>query len=458
MEENHKFNIARKVFSILFCISIAMQPMPSLAAAVQGDMQMAGGAGADMQGNTEMAGGVQADLQQDGQAGVTFSQLNDGAVFLKQSQARVCTLASSAMLLRRAAMLLGDAGWQEITEKSIRKDAWAEGTGLKWNFTVSGISVAHKTLSSKEELISMLEKHPEGIVIYNSRKPHAILVTDYTDGVLYCSDPSKDRPDGRYPIEKASITVESAGRCWYVKNPSNLSVVYDNPNSQAGNGQDGRTDANQTNDVLEESQDNKGQDFKESPGSDDANGTKQDAGSTDIGADAEGVDGSLGDKQPSGGKDSQPIGKRYELGNLAYRILDNQEKTVECIGSLKDSTSVKVPDTVKIGKAEYKVTQVGESAFANSAKLKQATVGENVVSIGDKAFYLCKKLKKITVHAKDLREIGSDAFAKIYKKAQILIIADQMETFASLLTGTSLPRTATVKLDYSYEATGQKGK
>lgn len=159
--------------------------------------------------------------------GVTFEELNEDSVFLKQSQARICTLTASTMMLRRAAMLSGDEDWDEITESSVRKNAWVEGTGLKWNFSSAGFSVTQKSLSSKKELISMLEKHPEGIVIYNTSKPHAILITDYTDGVFYCSDPSNAAPKGRYPVANASISVESASRCWYVKTPTGLAIAPD---------------------------------------------------------------------------------------------------------------------------------------------------------------------------------------------------------------------------------------
>ena len=39
-------------------------------------------------------------------------------------------------------------------------------------------------------LIQLLAEHPEGIVLYDRRQPHAVLLTDYTDGVFYCSDPA----------------------------------------------------------------------------------------------------------------------------------------------------------------------------------------------------------------------------------------------------------------------------
>ena len=59
-------------------------------------------------------------------------------------------------------------------------------------------------------------------------------MTDYTDGVFYCSDPANDKPDGRYPVAQASITIESASRCWYVKNPVNLTVDKGTLSQQSG--------------------------------------------------------------------------------------------------------------------------------------------------------------------------------------------------------------------------------
>ncbi len=300
--------------------------------------------------------------------GVTFLELNDEAVFLKQSRARVCTLTASAMMIRRAAMLSGNTDWKQITEKSVRKNAWSEGTGLKWNFKTSGISVTQKPLASSRELVTLLASHPEGVVIYNPRKPHAILITDYTDGIFYCSDPAGDKPSGRYPVSRASITVESATRCWYVSQPQGLTVI--------------REDS-----------------------------------------------GDLSD---------------HQIDGIMYRILDSEEKTAECTGFLTDSTSVIIPDTVLINGAEYKVAEIAENAFAYDTQLKEIVIGANVTDIGQRAFYQCKKLKKVWISAQRLKEIGTEAFAQIHKKAQILIEGAQIETFAALLTGTAVPQTVTV--------------
>lgn len=352
MEEKHTGwkaqTIKKYIICLIFCMGLVLQAAPCRA-----DAAMAG--------------------QGEEKAAVTFSELNADEVFLKQSQMRVCTLTSSAMMVRRAAMLSGNKDWRQITEQSVRKNAWAEKTGLKWNFTTAGITVAHKALSSKNELIAMLGRHPEGVVIYNSRKPHAILVTDYTEGIFYCSDPSNDRPTGRYPVAQASITVESASRCWYVKSPSDLTVSMEDATDAA-------------------------------------------------------------------------VALEHRAGNLAYRVLDAQEKTVACVGRASEDAALTltIPDTVTIYGVEYQVVQIAEGAFANSDKLKEVTVGGNVAIIGQKAFYQCKKLQKITIHAEKLQEIGVDAFAQIHKKAQILVVGSQVEAFAGLLAGASLPVTATV--------------
>ena len=48
----------------------------------------------------------------------TYEEINQDQVFLKQEQRGTCTLASTAMMLRRAALLNGDENWAQITEAS----------------------------------------------------------------------------------------------------------------------------------------------------------------------------------------------------------------------------------------------------------------------------------------------------------------------------------------------------
>ena len=139
---------------------------------------------------------------------ITFEELNDENVFIKQSRRGTCTLASSAMIMRRAAMLAGFENWEDITESSVGSVAWREG------------------VSSVEDLKKLLEEHPEGIVAYDSNKPHAIALTDYdaeTD-TFYCSDPAECCAKARVPVSEAIISLENVDVVWYVTSPSNLSA------------------------------------------------------------------------------------------------------------------------------------------------------------------------------------------------------------------------------------------
>ncbi len=168
--------------------------------------------------------------------------LNDDAAFVKQSTRRDCTLASATMLLRRKAILDGDANWSSITNASVGRVAW--GGGLAWNFTYNGVSVTVQRRASgwggssleekKAYLISMLEAHPEGIVTYNYSHPHAVLLTSYdaeTD-TFYCSDPAACCPTGVIPL--SSCIMDGSGQDGKLKHIDQLWYAASGVSSGAG--------------------------------------------------------------------------------------------------------------------------------------------------------------------------------------------------------------------------------
>lgn len=126
--------------------------------------------------------------------------INDSSVFLEQQikgSNGTCTLATMAMMLRRRAILNGASDWTNITENSIRPNAWTNGQGLNWTVNYAGMTAKMRGLSGsveqkKSTLISLLNDHPEGIEIYNGNQPHAVLLTDYdaSTGKFYCADPA----------------------------------------------------------------------------------------------------------------------------------------------------------------------------------------------------------------------------------------------------------------------------
>lgn len=130
-------------------------------------------------------------------AQATFSDINQSSVWLKQQVTGsngTCTLCAAAMMLRRAAMMNGDGNWKTITEAAVKPTAWAP--GLKWDFTYKGMRVKrYDTLpgnsNNASTLINVLKNHQEGIVLYDRALPHAVLLTDYTNGEFYCCDPEK---------------------------------------------------------------------------------------------------------------------------------------------------------------------------------------------------------------------------------------------------------------------------
>lgn len=156
----------------------------------------------------------------------TFNELNSSDVFLKQETSTTCTLCSATMMLRRYSMLRGDSNWKSITESSVKQTAWINGTGLKWSFSYSNssiksISVGHYSLpggsSNNAKIQEELKKSPEGIVIYNQSVPHAVLLTDYTNGVYYCADPAAGIGKGRIPLSKSyKVSISNVASYWKV--------------------------------------------------------------------------------------------------------------------------------------------------------------------------------------------------------------------------------------------------
>ena len=154
----------------------------------------------------------------------TLSDINSSSVFLKQSTSGTCTLTAVTMMLRRTALALGNTNWSKITASTVKPYAWINGVGIYNNFSYGRIYVKSAYLPGGAKnvnyLIKLLRLHPEGVVIYDYNSPHAVLLTDYTNGVFYCADPAKGYPSGRIPLSRAcDVTALNADKFWYVASP-----------------------------------------------------------------------------------------------------------------------------------------------------------------------------------------------------------------------------------------------
>ena len=144
-------------------------------------------------------------------------------VLIKQTRSSgTCTLASAAMMLRRAAVLSGDENWASIDAASCRAAFWRG--GLPHSFSYGSYTVGHGWLpggdANRDYLANVLAQHPEGVVILSYSAHHGILLTDYTDGQFYCADPAPSIPSGRIPIDQAWRTrIENSSAYWYITSP-----------------------------------------------------------------------------------------------------------------------------------------------------------------------------------------------------------------------------------------------
>lgn len=122
--------------------------------------------------------------------------------YFAQSGSGRCTIASTAMMVRRAAFLDGNENWRDIDEAYVSADGHCS-SGVKNEFDTAGYSIEYVSIDSDaESLIALLEEHPEGIAAYDPSIPHAVLLTDYDEstGTFYCADPAGYYSGSRIPV------------------------------------------------------------------------------------------------------------------------------------------------------------------------------------------------------------------------------------------------------------------
>lgn len=177
----------------------------------------------------------------------TLPDINDDIVFIKQAEGNTCTTASAAMALRRHAILDGDYEWDSITEAAVGEVAWNPKPQLSWDFTFRGMRVktyglqSDKGLTTAEEkrayFIEELASHPEGIVIFDNKTPHAILLTDYdaaTD-TFYCADPLKSAETGRIPLTSCSKYIPGTSQLEKIGSINQVWIIIEGTSSGATN-------------------------------------------------------------------------------------------------------------------------------------------------------------------------------------------------------------------------------
>ena len=149
-------------------------------------------------------------------------------------------------------------------------------------------------------------------------------------------------------------------------------------------------------------------------------------------------------------------GKSYTVGAYKYKIGERSEVIFAGVKN-KKTTKVSIPQTVKIGGKNFKVTSIadgalkktkivsvsignnvkliGNSAFENCSRLTKVTAGTSTFKIGKNAFKNCKKLKNINIKSTKLRIVGANALKGVWANAKIKVPAKKLKTYKKLLKG-----------------------
>ncbi len=139
--------------------------------------------------------------------------------------------------------------------------------------------------------------------------------------------------------------------------------------------------------------------------------------------------------------------KTFTSKSLKYKVTKctTTAKEVTVTGtSNKNLTSLNVPATVKYNGMSFKVVSIDKNAFKSKKKLKSATIGKYVKSIGASAFAKDGKLNKITIKSTVLKKVGSKAFSGINKKAKIKVPAKKLKAYKKLLKNKGQKKTVKI--------------
>ena len=163
--------------------------------------------------------------------GTAASSGNSGfpnGIYMTQAGSTTCTLCAAAMMLRAKAYQAGRSDWSSITESAIKSTAWVNGDGLRWNFTYGGMTVSHRGYNgiSLNELKSLLNSNPAGVVLYCGSLPHAVFVMGYSGDTILCADPVSSYSGRQISLANSSLgsrignqsaILSSVTAIWFVR-------------------------------------------------------------------------------------------------------------------------------------------------------------------------------------------------------------------------------------------------
>lgn len=122
------------------------------------------------------------------------------------------------------------------------------------------------------------------------------------------------------------------------------------------------------------------------------------------------------DKDITTGEQNQNI--VYNVGAYCYKMKNSMQAIVVGV-NYKNLKRIEIPAVISLNGKIYQVVEISDCAFQNS-NISNAMIGFNIQSVGLKAFWGCKNLKKVTIPA-SVTKIGSQAFGNCKKLKNIIV-------------------------------------
>ena len=142
-------------------------------------------------------------------------------------------------------------------------------------------------------------------------------------------------------------------------------------------------------------------------------------------------------------KKTVSIGSLIKVSGNTYEVTG--KNTVSYVKPKSySSKKIVIPDSVTYKKKTYKVTAIAPNVFLNNKRLINLTIGKNVTTIGDKAFYNCRKLKTITIKSRKLTSIKGGAFYS-KQKMTIYVQAKYYSKYAKLIKKSGIYKKTVIK-------------
>lgn len=125
------------------------------------------------------------------------------------------------------------------------------------------------------------------------------------------------------------------------------------------------------------------------------------------------------------------VGTTITKGKVSYKVTSST--TVEYKKSKENKKSVVVPNTIRQGEKTYRVTSISKNALSGKKALTKVVIGKNIKKIGSKAFANCKKLKSVLIKSKKLKTVGKSAFRNTAKKMKVKMPKSCKKRYKKLL-------------------------